>query len=100
VDAIPTIEEYFEAFCKAELPGKPPEEVARFVKETFYAGAGSMLRAVDRIKRTADTPMAGIIALERLDEELACFAADSAARLIAEALGCEGVMVMRVRRKE
>jgi hypothetical protein len=100
MDPIPTVAENFEQFAGAELPGDPPEVVLDFIRAAFYAGAGSTLRAVDVIKRTADTPLIGIAALAMMEAEVNEFAMERVNRAIAERLGRDGTLVIHIRRVE
>jgi hypothetical protein len=100
MDAIPTIAENFEAYRALDLLNDPPAEVVEFVRSAFYAGAGSTLRIIDTIKRTADTPAMGIAAIAALDYEMDQYAMECLIRTVGHALGDKGVMLVRVTRVE
>jgi hypothetical protein len=100
MDPIPTVAQNFEQFAEMELRGDPPEVVLDFIRCAFYAGAGSTLRAVDTIKRTADTPLMGIAALGAMEAEVNEYALQRVAQLLAEGLGEHRTLVVHIRRLE
>ncbi|KVH51206.1 hypothetical protein [Burkholderia diffusa] len=96
MDAISTIAEDFDEYAQHVL-ADAPEPVREFAQTAFYAGAGAVLDAVDKISRTADKPVAGVAAMKRLREEFSDFVRERLARSIANALGVSKLMMVDVR---
>jgi hypothetical protein len=96
MDPIASIADDFDRFIDVEWSDEDaPREVTVALRVAFHAGAASILRSVDRISRTADSPAMGLLELERLHEEVRRFAMVRVSEVIGEALGeLDGGMVM------
>ncbi|WP_233854295.1 hypothetical protein [Paraburkholderia sp. HD33-4] len=109
MDSLPSIAENFERYRATELPEEMSPEAVAVLRNAFYQGVGSTLWMVDKVKRTADTPAVGLLALENLNDEYRLYERERIAALLGDALvsgrvlggdGVGGVFVLLRRREE
>jgi hypothetical protein len=93
MERIPTFAQVFEMICEHESLEKAPAGLREFAERIFFAGAGSALRAVDVVAKTAETPAMGIAALDALRSEVTAFQAKAVRELLHELLEEHGIDV-------